>query len=120
GLIRRTRRKSPIKTVKTGKATAAEKKRPPARRRTDALLPQERNGSSCLVSQAKASETGSRVRSNYGRCAGSHEHSPGFGIPGSQCGHALQVRLRGKNPRFQIGQPLEIQEDHPRSVDGAE
>src|SRR2546425_11022677 len=28
----------------------------------------------------------------YGRLAGSDEHSPGFAVPGSQSGHALQVR----------------------------
>src|SRR6266849_5373241 len=57
---------------------------------------------------------------NYGRLAGSDEHSPGVAIPGSESGHALQVRRRAKDSRFQAGQPLALQEIEAGPVDGRE
>src|SRR6266436_9454456 len=54
----------------------------------------------------------------YGRLAGSDEHSPGFAVPGSQSGHALQVCERAKDSCVQTGQPLALQEIEAGSVDG--
>src|ERR1700688_4730262 len=55
---------------------------------------------------------------NYGRLAGSDEHSPSFAVPGSESGHALQVRRRAEDSRFQAGQSLALQEIEARPVDG--
>src|SRR5206468_3661603 len=57
---------------------------------------------------------------NYGRLAGSDEHSPGFAIPGSESGHALQVRWGTKDSGLQTGQPLALQEIEAGPVDGRE
>src|SRR5580692_11436707 len=57
---------------------------------------------------------------DYGRLAGSHEYSPGVAVPGSESGHALQIRRGAKDSRFQAGQPLALQEIEARSVDGRE
>src|ERR1700746_2476196 len=57
---------------------------------------------------------------NYGRLARSHEHSPGIAIPGSESGHAVQVRRGTENPRLQARQPLAIQEVEVGPVDGRE
>src|SRR5215472_7823926 len=58
--------------------------------------------------------------SNYGRLARSHEYPPGVAVPGSECGHALQVRGRANHSGFQAGQPLALQEVEARPVDGRE
>src|SRR6266849_10372265 len=57
---------------------------------------------------------------NYGRLARSHEHSPGVAVPGSESGHAVQVRRGTKNSRLQAGQPLALQEIEAGPVDGGE
>src|SRR5206468_7904241 len=46
--------------------------------------------------------------------------SPGFAVPGSQSGHALQVRKRTEDSRVQAGQSLALQEIEARPVDGRE
>src|SRR2546426_10528504 len=57
---------------------------------------------------------------NYGRLARSHEHSPGVAIPGSESGHAVQIRRGAENPRLQAGQPLALQKVEAGPVDGRE
>src|SRR5207245_6554920 len=57
---------------------------------------------------------------NYGRLARSHEHSPGVAVPGSESGHAVQVRRGTENPRLQAGQSLALQEIEAGPVDGRE
>src|SRR5207245_4284119 len=57
---------------------------------------------------------------NYGRLARSHEHSPGVAVPGSESGHAVQVRRGTENPCLQVGQPLALQEIEAGPVDGRE
>src|SRR5580692_4483724 len=54
----------------------------------------------------------------YGRLAGSDEHSSSFAVPGSECGHALQVCERAKDSGVQVRQSLALQEIEARSVDG--
>src|SRR5580692_4346860 len=61
--------------------------------------------------------TGAR---KHGRLARSDEHTPGVAVPGSESGHALQVRWRTKDSRFQAGQSLALQEVEAGSVDGRE
>src|ERR1700749_1298152 len=55
---------------------------------------------------------------DYGRLARSDEHSPSFPVPGSECGHTLQVRGRAENSSLQIREPLALQEIEARPVDG--
>src|SRR5438552_9712889 len=70
-----------------------------------------------------AAATGARFCAealNYGRLARSHEHSPGFAVPGSESRHVVQVRRRTKDSRFQAGQPLALQKIEAGPVDGRE
>src|SRR5277367_2000338 len=62
---------------------------------------------------------GNRVRKN-GRLARSDERSTGFGLFGSESGHALQVRRRREDSRVQAGQPLALQKVEAGPVDGRE
>src|SRR5258708_40204899 len=57
---------------------------------------------------------------DYGRLARSDEYSAGIAVPGSESGHALQVRRGTTNPRIQAGQPLALQEVKAGPVDGRE
>ena len=61
--------------------------------------------------------TGAR---KHGRLARSDEYTPGVAIPGSESGHALQVRRRAENSGVQAGQPLALQEIETGPVDGRE
>src|SRR6202050_1436299 len=61
--------------------------------------------------------TGAR---KHGRLARSDEHTPGVAIPGSESGHALQVRWGAEDSCFQAGQPLALQEIEAGPVDGRE
>src|SRR5579864_322652 len=80
------------------------------------------------VNQAKPAGPGNRCgngrggkgKRNYGRLAGSDEHSPGVAISGRESGHALQVCGRTEDSRIQVGQSLALQEIAARSVDGRE
>jgi len=56
----------------------------------------------------------------YGRLARSDEHSPGVAVPGSESGHAIQIRRRTEYSRFQARQPLAVQEVEAGPVDGRE
>src|SRR5258706_8050085 len=71
-------------------------------------------GAEMVLSEAR------KLVRKYGRLARSDEHSSGVAIPGSESGHALQVRGRTKNSRLQTGQPLALQEIEAGSVDGRE
>src|SRR6267143_4485952 len=55
---------------------------------------------------------------DYGRLARSDEYSSGIAVPGSESGHALQVRRGTTNPRIQAWQPLALQEVKAGPVDG--
>src|ERR1700724_2345403 len=57
---------------------------------------------------------------DYGRLARSDEYSSGVAVPGSESGHALQVRRGTTNPRIQAGQSLAFQEVKAGPVDGRE
>src|ERR1700757_4131947 len=54
---------------------------------------------------------------DYGRLAGSDEHSPGIAVPGSESGHAVQVRQRTEDSGLQAGEPLALQEIEAGPVD---
>src|SRR5215469_957547 len=82
-----------------------------------------------VSSQVRLAGRGKRLRqgtilwkgtSNYGRLARSDEHPPGIAVPGSECGHALQVRGRADDSSLQAGEPLALQEVEAGSVDGRE
>src|SRR5215469_6644244 len=76
-----------------------------------------------VLHAAKTADTGlfcGKGEKDYGRLQRSDEHSPGFAVPGSESGHALQVRQRAENPGLQAGQPLAFQEVKAGSVDGRE
>src|SRR2546428_13957416 len=55
---------------------------------------------------------------NYGRLARSHEHSPGVAVPGSESGHAVQVRRGTEHHRLQARQSLARQEIQAGPGDG--
>src|SRR3981081_4512719 len=57
---------------------------------------------------------------DYGRLARSDEYSSGIAVPGSESGHALQVRRGTANSGVQGGQPLALQEVEAGPVDGRE
>src|ERR1700722_19828007 len=78
----------------------------------------EREGSGGEVKEASQEASSGNQARKYGGLTGSDEYPAGVAVPGSESGHALQVRRGAEDSCFQTGEPLALQEIETRPVDG--